>query len=304
MKRGLIPKGFASPRIPAACIAFVGLLSAAVLAQNPDSSRTWNPVDRIIVPDTGRAVTADEVIAFALKRSRRFQSLSTNVEIAEHRLTSSGGLPNRNCVGQVSTRSYDENFDEMRLGLRIRFPDLGEMAEEKEQARTDLGEQKVEKIRYEQELAARVRRDFADVLAADRLAELAKKKVDLLDRRIGMIEHLIQTGDRSIVYYMKAKTIRAEAWNDYSREVQKQGAARRQLVKRTGLGLNAPFAEDPPASVELEQAVRSRPSTVRRRIRWRNRTRRKQRNAEWFKLLPVQFHRSLYHCEEPGLTTG
>jgi outer membrane protein TolC len=309
MNQRLIEAGTAkagvSLRIPAACLLLAGLMPAVIRAQNPDSSGTWKPAERIIVvPDTGRVVTEEEVVSLALNRSRKFQSLATNVEIAEHRMASSGSLPNPELrVGNVSTRSYDENFDEMRIGLRIRIPDIGEMGEEKEKARTDLWEQKVEKIRYQQDLTARVRRDFADVLAADRLVELAGKKVDLLDKRIGMIEHLMQMGDRSVVYYLKAKTMRAAAWNNYSRAVQKQGAARRQLVIRTGLRLDTPLAEgpipEPPG--ELEQAVQianlNRPETgmVRQEIELAL----KQRNFERFKLLPwfnyIQFS---YHREK------
>ena len=45
----------------------------------------------------------------------------------------------------------------MRIGLRWRFPKLGELSEDRQQAEVDLWERKVEEIRYRQELIARVR---------------------------------------------------------------------------------------------------------------------------------------------------
>ncbi|MBN2201327.1 TolC family protein, partial [bacterium] len=155
------------------------------------------------------AVTEDTVIARTLARSRRLQSLTTEVEIAEHRLSSAGKPGNPELrISDLTRRSYQEDFDELQVALRVRFPDLGELTEDREKARTDLREMEVEKVRYEQELVGRVRRDFADVVAADKLAGLAEQKVNLLDRRIGMIENLLESGDRSIVYYMKARTMR------------------------------------------------------------------------------------------------
>jgi outer membrane protein TolC len=288
----IVRKTGASLRISAICLLLAELLPASARAQDPDTSGTWKQAEPIIVlPDSGRAVTEEKVIALALGRSRKFQSLATDVEIADHRLKSSGRPPNPELrIRNVSTRNYDEHFDELRIGLRIRIPELGELGEERERARTDLWEQNVEKIRYRQDLTARVRRDYADVLATDRLVELAGKKVSLLDRRIGMIEHLMQIGDRSVVYYMKAKTIRAGARNDYARAVQKQATARRQMVKLTGLGLDTPLVEEsiPEPALDLDQAVQiatlNRPEIgfVRQEIELG----RRQRNFERLKLLP------------------
>ena len=279
-------------RIQAACLLLAGQLPAAILAQNPDSSLTRKADESIVVlGDSSRAVSEDSVIALALGHSRRLQSLSANVDIAERELASSGSLPNPELrMGHRFMRNNYVDLEESRIGLRIRFPELGETAEEKERARTDLWERKVEKIRYQQDLTARVRRDFADVIAADRMVEMAKRKVDLLDRRIGMIEHLIQTGDRSVVYYMKAKTMRAQARNDYSRAVQKQGSARRQLAVRTDLAIDTPLADSPMPEPpnDLDQAVRianlNRPETEL--VRQQMELAVKQRNLERLRLLP------------------
>jgi outer membrane protein TolC len=258
----------------------------------------------VILPDPARTVTETEAIALALKQSRRLQSLAANVEIAGHRLSSSGPLPNPELrVSNLSTRSYDERFDELRLGLRIRLPDLGERREDREKARTEYWERKVEQERYGQELAARVRHDFADALAEDRLAELAERRVEILDRRIGMIEQMIRIGERSIVYYIKAKSMRAEAHNDLARAVQSQNEARRQLARRTGLSLDAPLAEGPlpeaPGDRDrlIQTALARRPETglVRQEVEYAT----AQRNFERLKLLPwLNYVQVSYHREQ------
>src|SRR4030042_2642784 len=150
-------------------------------------------------------------------------------------------------ISDLSNRAYLEKWDELRVGLRIRLPELGEMSEEKQKARLDMWELKVEEARYRQELIMRLTQDIADVVAYDRLAELAEKKINLLDKRIGMIEQMLRTGERSIVYYTKAKMMREEARNAYARAVQNQAAARRKLAKRTGIDQKtAVLSGDPP----------------------------------------------------------
>jgi outer membrane protein, heavy metal efflux system len=283
------------------CPVLAGLTSITVRAQDPDTSAAWKSVERILVVfDSTKARTENDVVALALNQSRKCQYLSTNVEIAEDKLASSGAPPNPEL--RISQRLNEadmesDHYYEKQFGVRIRFPELGEMGLDKEKARTNLCDQKVDQIRYQQELTARVRRDFADVLASDRLAELSEQKVNLMNRRIGMIEHLMHIGDRSIVFFLKAKAMRAEALNDYARAVQKQGSNRRQMMMRTGLGLDTPLIEasnpDPPK--DLEEAVRianlNRPETglVKQEIELAV----KQRNVERLKLVPwinyVQF---------------
>ncbi len=282
-----------------ALAAFPVRISAAEPADTAVSGRIF------AVARSGAYVTEDTVIAKTLARSRRLQSLTANVEISRHRLASAGKPENPEIrISNVTRQSYDDDFDEMRAALRVRIPDLGELTEDREKARTDLVEIELEKIRYEQELTGRVRRDFADVIAADKLAALAEKQVSLLDRRIGMIENLLQTGDRSVVYYMKAKSMRTEARNDLARAVQKQAAARRHLAMRTGLSQDVAVQESPvppgaPAGLDEAVAVASQNRPEAALVRQEISLARKQRDYERFKLLPqLNYIQFSYHREK------
>lgn len=293
----------------AACLALAAFPVVGHAEWPADSSADASASSRFsAVAGSGASVTSvteDTVIARTLARSRKLQSLTTDVEIAEHRLASAGKPENPEIrISNVTRQSYDDDFDELRAALRVRIPDLGELTEDREKARTDLRETELEKIRYEQDLTARVRRDFADVIAADRLAELAEMKVNLLDRRIGMIENLLSTGDRSVVYYMKARSMRAEALNDLARAGQKRAAARRHLAQRTGLAADTAFQESPvppPVPADLDEAVsvavRNRPEVAL--VRQETVLARKQRDAERFRLLPqLNYIQFSYHREK------
>jgi outer membrane protein TolC len=205
------------------------------------------------------ALTEQQVIGLALKYSRILQSLGTNVAIANHRLSSSGWIENPEIqISEVSTRYYADKFDELRVGLRFRLPRLGELGEEKQQARVDLWDRKVEEIRYRQEFITKVRKDYADVLMYDQLAEFAQKRVAKADERIRIIEQLVELGNRSVVYFTKAKMCHAESKNDLSRALQNQGLARRKLAKRTSIAENTPLIlEDlPEVTQDLDELIK------------------------------------------------
>ncbi len=290
------------PAAAAVCLALAAFpvhIPAAEPADTAASGRFFSGAR------SGASVTEDTVVSRTLARSRRLQSLTAEMEIAQHRLSSAGKPENPELrISNVTRQSYDDDFDELRAALRVRIPDLGELTEDREKARTDLLEIELEKIRYEQDLTARVRRDFADVIAADKLATLAEQQVSLLDRRIGMIENLLQTGDRSVVYYMKAKSMRTEARNDLARAVQKQAAARRHLAQRTGLAADMAFQESPvppPVPADLDEAVavasQNRPEAAL--VRQEISLARKQRDFERFKLLPqLNYIQFSYHREK------
>ncbi|MCI0493777.1 TolC family protein, partial [candidate division KSB1 bacterium] len=250
------------------------------------------------------ALTEQQVIELALKYSRKLQSLGTNVAIANYRLNSSGWIANPELrISDVSTRYYTEEFDELRVGLRFRLPRLGELGEEKQQARVDLWDRKVEEIRYRQEFIARVRKDYANVLMYDQLAELAQKRVAKADERIRIIEQLVKLGSRSVVYFTKAKMWNAESKNDLSRALQNQGLARRKLAKRTSIAENAPLIleELPEVTQDLDELIKlafeKRPEIqlVQQRIELAN----KQQKFEYLKLVPwFNFIELSYHAEK------
>jgi len=259
---------------------------------------------KILSATDGAALSEQQVIELALKYSRKLQSLSTNVEIANYRLNSSGWIRNPELrISEVSTRYYADEFDELRVGLRFRLPRLGELGEEKQQARVDLWDRKVEEIRYQQEFIARVRKDYADVLMYDQLAELAQKRVAKADERIRIIEQLVELGNRSVVYFTKAKMWHAESKNDLSRALQNQGLARRKLAKRTSIAENTPLIlEDlPEVTQDLDEliklAIENRPEIklVQQRIELAH----KQKKFEYLRLIPwFNFIELSYHAEK------
>lgn len=272
--------------------AFLIIFFTSLFAQS-DSSST-----------IGTVLTEQQVIELALKNSRKLQSLGTNVAIANYRLRSSGKMRNPELrISEVSTRYYTEEFDELELGLRFRFPRLGEMSEEKQEARVDLWDRKVEEIRYRQEFIARVRKDYADVLMYDQLAEIAQQRVAKADERITIIEKLVQLGQRTVVYFTKAKMWHAESKNDLARALQNQGLARRKLAKRTRMPEDTPLAQQelPEVTQDVDELIKlaheNRPEIglVQQRIELAY----QQRKFEYLKLIPwFNFIELSYHAEK------
>ncbi len=253
---------------------------------------------------SGTTLTEQQVIELALKYSRKLRSLGTNVEIANYRLHSSGWIENPELrISDISTRYYTDKFDELRVGLRWQLPKPGELGEERQQARVDLWDRRVEEIRYRQEFIAKIRKDFADVLMYDHLAELARQRVLKANERIGIIEQLVQLGSRSVVYFTKAKMWHAESKNDLARALQNQGLSRRKLAKRTGVAENTPLMMVELAEVtqDLDEliniAIESRPEIelVQQRIELAY----KQKKFEYLKLIPwPNFIDISYHVEK------
>ena len=155
-------------------------ISVPVCAQSDAVKEDMVVTNEMNLPaNDGTALTEQQVIDLALKYSRKLQSLGTNVAIANHRLSSSGRVENPELrISEVSTRYYADEFDELRVGFRFRLPGLGELGEEKQQARVDFWDRRVEELRYRQEFIAKVRKDYADVLMYDQIAELARKLED------------------------------------------------------------------------------------------------------------------------------
>ncbi|MFC1569440.1 TolC family protein [bacterium] len=201
----------------------------------------------------------DELISLALDYNRKLQFLDTNVEIAEYRFQSSGWIENPELrLSRRHDRYADaDEYDEWRYGVRWDMPKLGELGEERQKAKVELWDRHVEKIRYRHALIANVRRDYANVIRHDRLAELAERRVQIEDARIRIIEQMVNIGDRSIVYYTKAKMWRAESQNDYARAVESQTQARRRLAKRTGLDPEFNLIENdlPEMTLELDELL-------------------------------------------------
>ncbi len=248
-------------------------------------------------------LTEERAIELALERSRELQSLNTNVQIANYRLDSSGKISNPVLrISDASTKYYTDEFDELRVGFRWRLPKIGELAEEKQQAQVEVWERKVTAIRFRQQLITKVRHNYATVIMHDSLVELAQKRISLEDKRINIIENMVDTGNRSIVYFTKAKIWHTEAKNDYARIVLSRNETRRKLARRTGMPVNIPLSINnlPEITQDLDQliaiAFKNRPEIdlVQQRIQLAV----KQYDLEHRKIIPwPTFFDLSYHIE-------
>jgi len=281
---------------------FFVALNMPGFAQQPHNPEP--AIEKVNFRSQSAALSEQDVIESALENSRKLQSLNTSVEIANYRLKSSGWLRNPELrLSEVSTKYYTDARDELRVGLRFRFPQLGELGEEKQQARVRLWDKKVNKIRYRYALIGRVRRSYAKVLMYDQQAELAQKRIALENKRIAIVEKMVDLGRRSIVYFTKAKMWHAESQNDYARAIQRQGLARRTLSKRAGISEDTPLiqTELPEVTLDVERLVEiafeNRPEMelVQQRIELAVR----QNRYEFYKVFPwPTFIDVSYHKEE------
>jgi len=205
-----------------------------------------------------KPLTESDIVDMTINSSRKLRSMLTNVEIANYRLKSARNIPNPEIrINDLTEDSYIRNFDETRIGLRLRLPQLGEMSKDRQDAVVQFWEQKSDQLLYRQELIAEARRDYFSVILHDKLKDLSEKRVALEERRIKIVAEMVTVGTRSIVYYTKAKMRHADSVNDYTREVQSQIEARRKLAKRTGADINSPLEETnlPEVTLELERLI-------------------------------------------------
>ncbi len=259
--------------------------------------------DNIQINTAGQALTEAAIVEMTLSNSRKLRSMSTNVDIAGYRLKSARNIPNPEIrINDLTEDSYARNFDETRIGLRLNLPQLGEMGEDRQDARVRLWELKSDQLLYRQELIAEARRDYFSVILHDKLKDISEKKVALEERRLKVIEEMVTVGTRSIVYYTKAKMRHTDSVNDYTREIQNQIEARRKLAKRTGMDINTPLQETELPEVTLgldrliEIACQNRPEIqlVDQRIELAA----KRNRREFFKVLPqFSFIQYNHHIE-------
>jgi len=259
--------------------------------------------DKIQINTTGQALTEAAIVEMTLSNSRKLRSMSTNVDIAGYRLKSARNIPNPEIrINDLTEDSYARNFDETRIGLRLNLPQLGEMGEDRQDARVRLWELKSDQLLYRQELIAEARRDYFSVILHDKLKDISEKKVALEERRLKVIEEMVTVGTRSIVYYTKAKMRHTDSVNDYTREIHNQIEARRKLAKRTGMDINTPLQETELPEVTLgldrliEIACQNRPEIqlVDQRIELAA----KRNRREFFKVLPqFSFIQYNHHIE-------
>ncbi|MCD6204071.1 MAG: TolC family protein, partial [Candidatus Marinimicrobia bacterium] len=246
-------------------------------------------------------LTEEQLIAMALMNSYKLQSMQTNIDIAEYRYRSSGRLDNPELrYRDISLSEREKKYKDQQIGLRFSIPKPGELKEERQGSKVRLWDKKVDKERYQQKLAARIRRDVADIIMYDQLLDLAAKRVAIEDRRIEIVEKMVEIGQRSVVYFTKAKMWHAESKNDYARAKQYRIQARSKLSKHTGVDPDVAimWPEIPEISCDLADlitiALQNRPEIERLNQRielagYQNRLER-LKVLPWFNYIEMNYH--------------
>ncbi len=286
---------------------FCSLLVAFVLVAVGTKAESPGPVDppahlEEATVEEAMSLTIEEAVELALSNSRQLQSLDTRVEIQDYRSHSTGWFDNPELrFRNLSTRSGNERFDELQIGLRWRPPDLGEAAEQRQQDQVRLWERKVEAQRARDWLASRVRRACADVIMYRELVRLAVARVDNETRRIAQIKTMVDLGRRSIVYYTKAKMMVSKAKNEHSRHLQALREEERRLQRLTGTaaGLDVVFEPLPEANQDREEllpiAYAHRPEVrlleARQQLAVDQHQRERRRRLPWLSFVEVSHHR-------------
>lgn len=256
-------------------------------------------------------LSEQDVVDMGLDYSRKLKSYNTKVDIAEYRYESAGQIQNPELrFSDMSTRYLTDEFDELELGLRWNTPELGELGEKKQQAQVNIWERKVQQIRYQQQLVSRIRRNYATVLMYDEQAKLVNERIIKETERLNLIKHMVELGDRSIVYYTKAKMWYAEAKNDYTRAIQKQSLERRELANRSGIPEQAEFMlVDLPEIVQdidelIDLAIENRPEIelVQQRIELAvsQNDYEQQKRIPWLSFAELSYHKDKNSSKDWG----
>lgn len=222
------------------------LLAVGVAAQGPAEAKT----------QAALTLTTEEAVALALGSSRQLQSLETRVEMQQYR-RSAGGINNPELrVRNLSTRSVDDDFDELVVGIRWRPRAPGEAAEQRQEDQVILWQQKVEARRARDWLASRVRRASADVVLYRELVRIAEQRMHNETTRIAQIKTMVELGQRSIVYFTNAKTKVSSARNQHARYLRALGDEERRLQRLTGVsGPINMMSESLPQVTATEEAL-------------------------------------------------
>ncbi len=264
---------------------------------------------------SGIPLSEQEIINSALENSDKLKSLTTNTEIAKYRYKSIQWLQNPELrFGEETLDNPDKdkiiedlpyNFSEVKAGLRLRFPELGEIRKEKQQALVNIVEKQIEEFQYRQRVIARIKKNFAKVIMYDNLVDLALQRVEKENERIKIIEQMVNLGNRSVVYFTKAKMWHAESKTNYTQTVQNQKLARRILARRSGIAENSllltnempAVTQDLDTLISLAYQYRPEIRLVQNKIALAIR----KKNMEKFKLVPwINFAEYSYHKQNDG----
>jgi hypothetical protein len=235
------------------------VLSTQALAQSPESAAAIDGIAEIDQPETisstsNPPIKTEEAVALALHNSRLLQSLETKLEIKTHLSRSPSRLDNPELrVRNLSTRSVDERFNDLEIGLRWRPPTLGKAAEDRQRSQVSLWEQKVEVQRSRNWLASRVRRACADIRLHHQRAGLAAARVNNETQRIIQIKAMVDLGRRSVVYYTKAKMTETQTKNERNRHLRALHNEERRLQRLTGTTAPLDIIPEKLPEIDLDQ---------------------------------------------------
>jgi len=287
------------------------IVLATLLAFEGTTLRAATPVSwRSLLPAVdegeGTRILERQAVESALANSRQLESLEADVAIAEGRRESAGAFKNPSLrVQDVSSEYLRDRFDKLSLGLRWRPPRLGELREDEAEADLDVTKARVEAATARLEAAARVRHTYAELVLIEQLVRIRTERLTLEDERLSLVERMKNLGQRSIVYFTKARMRHGEARSDLSRLVQKRNETRRDLLRRTGLPLDATpvlVAEALPEALLsqddlLRVTLRNRPEGEL--VQQRKELASAQYTAERFKRLPwPTFVQLDYHVDD------
>ena len=273
---------------------------------------TWRDLIPVIDGGAGPALGEGEAVARALQSSRQVEALDHDVAVSEGRRASAGSLRNPQLrVQDLSTEYWRDRFDELTLGLRWKPPKLGELREAEEEAELKVTEARVEAAKGRLEVAARVRHSYAELVYLEHLVRIRAERLDLEARRLDLVLRMKDLGQRSVVYYTKARMRLGQSRSELSRLEQRRNETRRDLARRVGLPLDAapivsaqPLPEALPAVDQLLAAAAAhRPEEAL--VRQRRVLALAQYDSERFKRVPwFSFVQANYHVEANGWDWG
>jgi len=244
-----------------------------------------------------------EAVELALEQSRELRSLLTNVDIAEEQASSNNAISNPEIrIRDISTEYIRDGFDDLEVGLRWRPPALGEFDLRRSQGQVRLGERNVRADRFRDELAARVRRTYANLVMLEELSEIAGNRVATEVRRLSLVERMKDLGRRSIVYYTKARMWLAESRTGLSRVEQRLRQTRRRLARLTGVQQSFAVRSEPLPGIILSEEALWRVVAANRPeidlVKQRKALAEARYDRERFRLIPwFSFVEASYHIE-------
>jgi len=229
MKSGFVSKYFQCTGLNKAILAIVILIgfSSIALAQATSDKN---------VQDSTFTLTEDDAVSLALQNSRKLKSLDTSVAIRKNRLDSSTGVANPELrIKDISTKYFSDSFDEITIGMRWKFPGLGDLSLKKQQAKVRHREAQVDKDIAILELCRKVRKTYADIIYYQRQAEIFEERVEIEKQRIKQIEKMSNIGRRSIVYFAKSKMWLEDAKSESAKIKKRLTQAQKKLQRYTNI---------------------------------------------------------------------